>query len=210
MYFYQVDSLIIAMVAMGLFLAARQASQFPDRNARLATALEAISWPLAMVISLALGSALEPGIRPDFMAPAFSLVYTALAFDVLRRTGSSPLAKMIGMSISLVIAVSFTLGVAMEPSAISALFSVVAGVSLLLFGAAYSKPFTTIAGLVTLGAGIVFGHDAILQLIVNSSWIDLAIFGAGAIALGSVLDRHGIAIKLRLTHWMEVAGHRSD
>lgn len=204
-YFYQLDSLMIAMVAMGLFLAARQASQFPDRSARLATALEAASWPLAMAVALALSSAFEPGIRPDLMAPVFSLSYAALALDVVRRTGSQRLAKMIGISISLAVAVSFTVGVSLAPSAISALFSVAAGISLLLWGAACRRPLTTIAGLVTLGGGLIFGFDAVLQLIINSSWIDLAIFGAGAIALGSVLDRHGVAIKLRLTHWMEVA-----
>ena len=210
MYFYQVDSLMVAMVALALFLAARAASQFPDRSARLAAALEAVSWPLAMVFSLALGAALEPGIRADLMAPTFSLIYAALALDVVRRTDSRALAKMIGASVSLAVAVSFTFSVALVPSAISALFSVAAGVSLFVWGAAGRKPFTIIAGLVTLGAGVIFGFDAILQLIISSSWIDLAIFGAGAIALGSVLDRHGAAIKLRLTHWMDVAGRKKE
>jgi hypothetical protein len=210
MYFYQVDSLMVAMVAMALFLTARAASQYPDRNAKLATALEAVSWPLAMVFSLALCSALEPGIRADLMAPAFSLIYAVVALDVMRRTHSRTLAKMIATSVSLAVAVSFTFSVALVPSAVSALFSVAAGVSLVLWGTAGRKPFTIIAGLVTLGAGVLFGFDAILQLVISSSWIDLAIFGAGAIALGSVLDRHGAAVKLRLMHWMEVAGRKKQ
>lgn len=209
-YFYQLDSLMIAMVAMGLFLAARQASLFPDRNAKLATALEAVSWPLAMAVALALSSAFEPGIRPDLMAPVFSLSYAGLAIDVVRRTGNRTLANLIGVSISLAVAVSFTFSVAMVPSAASALFSVAAGVALLLWGAAGKKPFTIIAGLVTLGAGFIFGYSAILQLIISSSWIDLAIFGASAIALGSLLDRHGVAVKLRLTHWMDVADKKRE
>jgi hypothetical protein len=64
---------------------------------------------------------------------------------------------------------------------------------------------TIIAGLATLGAGVLFGFDAIVQLIITSSWIDLAIFGATAIALGSIIDRHGVAIKLRITRWYETA-----
>ena len=55
--------------------------------------------------------------------------------------------------------------------------------------------------MITAAAGVLFGLDAIVALVVSSSWIDLALFGASAIALGSILDRHGVAIKLRLTQW---------
>ena len=205
MYFYQVDSLMIAMVAMALFLAARQASQFPDRSERLATALELASWPLALVFSIALTHALEPGIRSDLMAPVFVATFGALGFDVIRRTGNRTLAKAIGVSVSIAAAVSFTISVMLIPTAISALFSVAAGLALIAWGAARSDLVCIIAGPLTLGAGALFGFDAILQLIVSSSWVDLAIFGASAIVLGSVLDRHGVAIKLRLTNWLSNA-----
>ena len=210
MYFYQVDSLMVAMVAMALFLAARQASQFPDRSARLATALEVVSWPLAMVVALALTDAFDPGITSSLKAPLFAATYATLALDVIRRTGSRSLAKALGMSISIAVALSFTFSVALIPTATSALFSVAAGVALLLWGAADRKLVTIIAGLVTLGAGTLFGFDAIVQLIISSSWIDLAIFGASAIALGSILDRHGVAIKLRLTRWLSSANKDRD
>ena len=55
------DSLMIAMVGMVFFLSARQASLFPDRSARLANALQVISWPIAMIVALALTDAFEPG-----------------------------------------------------------------------------------------------------------------------------------------------------
>jgi hypothetical protein len=205
MYFYQVDSLMIAMVGLVLFLAARQASLFPDRSARLAMALELVSWPIAMIVALALTDAFEPGLSSGLKAPIFAATYTALALDVIRRTASKVLAKMIGVSISIAVALSFTLSVALSPSTMTALFSIAAGTTLLLWGAAGKKLMTIIAGLVTLGAGVLFGFEAIVQLIITSSWIDLAIFGATAIALGSIIDRHGVAMKLRLTKWYDSA-----
>jgi hypothetical protein len=205
MYFYQVDSLMIAMVGMVLFLSARQASLFPDRSARLAMVLELVSWPIAMIVAIALTDAFEPGIASALKAPLFATTYALLALDVIRRTGSRALAKMIGISISIAVALSFTFSVAMTPTAMTALFSVAAGTMLLLWGAAARRLMTIIAGLVTLGAGVLFGFDAIVQLIITSSWVDLAIFGASAIALGSIIDRHGVAIKLRITRWYETA-----
>ena len=210
MYFYQVDSLMIAMVSMVLFLAARQASQFPDRSARLAVMLELVSWPLAMIVAVALTDALEPGVAFGLQAPIFAATYAALALDIVRRTGSRVLANAVGMSISIAIVFSFTASVVLAPTATSALFSVAAGTLLLLWGAASRDPLSVIAGVVTLVSGAVFGFDAILQLVVTSSWIDLAIFGAGAITLGSVLDRHGVAIKLRLVRWYDSANRDKE
>ncbi len=203
MYFYQVDSLMIAMVTMALFLAARQASQFPDRSARLAMTLELVSWPLAMVIAIALTDAFELAIAPGLLAPLFAVTYAAFAMDLIRRTDSRTFAKAIGISISLAVALSFTMGVALIPSALSALLSISAGTLLLVWGAGGRQLGTIIAGLITLGAGALFGFNDLVQLIITSSWIDLALFGAGAIVLGSILDRHGVAIKLRVTRWYD-------
>ncbi|MBT8100673.1 MAG: hypothetical protein KJO82_13030 [Gammaproteobacteria bacterium] len=207
MYFYQVDSLMIAMVGLVLFLAARQVSQFPDRSARLATALELVSWPLAMTIAFALTDAFEANLANGLEAALFAGIYAGLALDIIRRTDSRELARAIGVSISIATAISFTFSVALNPSAMSALFSLGAGLLLLLWGAAGKRLVTIIAGLITAGAGAIFGFDQIVHLIVSSSWVDLAIFGASAIVLGSVLDRHGVAIKLRLTNWYLSAGN---
>ncbi len=205
MYFYQVDSLMIAMVAMALYLAGRQASQFPDRSARLATALEFVSWPLALVIAITLTDAFEPVIAPGLLAPLFAVTFAALAMDLIKRTDSRILAKAIGVSISIAVALSFTMSVALLPGALSVLLSLTAGTLLLVWGAGGKQLSTIIAGLITLGASGLFGFDALVQLVITSSWIDLALFGAGAITLGSVLDRHGVAIKLHLARWYDNA-----
>ena len=210
MYFYQIDSLMVAMVSLALFLSARQVSLFPDRSARLAVFLEMLSVPFAMVAALSLTDAFAPGLANGLDVTLFAVVYTALALDVLRRTSSRHLRKVIGVSISLSVAVSFTLSVANDPTALAALLSLTAGVMLVLWGAAGRKPVAMFCGLVTSAAGVIFGFDAIVQLVVNSSWIDLALFGASAIALGSVVDRHGVVIKLRLDKWFNAVSDQKE
>ena len=202
MYFYQVDSLMIAMLAIALFLAARQVSLFPGRHERFAIVLETVSWPLALTAGIALTDAISPIMMAELGPPVFAATYTALSADIIRRTSSQVLARLIGVSISLAVVVSFTFTVAFNPSAASALFSVLAGALLLMWGIADRAPVPMVAGVFTAGMGVMFGFDALLRLVVTSSWIDLAIFGALAIALGSVLDRHGVAIKLRLANWL--------
>ncbi len=210
LYFYQVDSLMVAMVSMAMFLLARQASLFPDRNARMALLLEVLSLPFALSVALSLTDAFHPVVANALQAPLFAGIYTLLALDVLRRTESRKLGKLMGITISLFIGLSFTFSVASSPSALTALLSLVAGVVLLLAGLSLKNTTASFAGVMTLIAGALFGFADIVQFVMTSSWIELAIFGASAIALGSVLDRHGVAIKLQLARWSNAIGEHKD
>jgi hypothetical protein len=210
LYFYQVDSLMVAMVSMAMFLLARQASLFPDRNARMALLLEVLSLPFALSVALSLTDAFHLGVASALQAPLFAGIYTLLALDVLRRTESRKLGTLIGVTISLFVGLSFTFSVASSPSALTALLSLVAGVVLLLAGLSLKNTTASFAGVMTLIAGALFGFADIVQFVMTSSWIELAIFGASAIALGSVLDRHGVAIKLHLVRWFNAISEQKD
>ena len=208
LYFYQVDSLMIAMLSMTFFLAARQASLFPDRHARMALLLEVISLPLALSVAMSLTDTLSPITAAALQAPLVAGLYSILALDILRRTDSKKLTGLIGVSISLFVALSFSFSVAASPSVATAFLSLIAGAMLLLWGLALKRPITSASGLVTLAAGVLFGFTEIVQFIMTSGWIELAIFGASTIALGSVLDRHGVAIKLHVVKWFNAIGEQ--
>ena len=208
MYFYQVDALLVAMVSMAFYLAARQASIFPGRSERVALMLEAISVPIALSVAVSLTNAFSPMLSAAMEAPFFAAVYTAMAFDLLRRTESRKLAKLIGVTVSAFVALSFIFSVAISPSAGTAILALVAGGLLMLAGIALRNIVALSAGILTMVAGVSFGLDEIVHLIVTSGWIELAIFGATAIALASVLERHGVAIKLRLVKWFEGFGEQ--
>jgi hypothetical protein len=208
MYFYQVDALMMAMVSLALFLSARQVSLFPGRSAGLAVLLEVLALPLAILTALAFTDAFAPA--NGLAAPMFALIYALMSLDVLRRTGSELLRKVIAVSISLIITLSFTLSVASMPSGLTALLSLAAGAVLLIWGVSGRKPVAVIGGIITAISGAYFGFEAIVLLVMSSSWIDLAVFGASAIALGSLVDRHGVAIKLRLQKWFSSVGAQKD
>lgn len=201
MYFYQVDSLMLAMLSLAAFLGARQASTFPERSSRVALGLELLSLPIALAFALTVTDALSPLLAWAMTAPVFAVAYTGLALDLLRRTESRNLSKWIGASISLFVSLSFVLGVSAEPGALTAFLCLIAGGLMFLAGAALRNRMASVAGALTMIAAVMIGFDAMKALVLSSDWIDLAIFGACAIALGSVLDRHGVAIKLRLANW---------
>lgn len=201
MYFYEVDSLMIAMVGTVLFLVTRQSSRLAGRGARLAIVLELLSLPIALIVAVALGDAFSVGTDTGWSASVFSLTYSLFALDIVRRTRSSVLRTVTTSTVGAFVAGSLSLAVVVDPTAASALGALAGGLMLLLWGAAQKRPALVIAGVLALAAGGFFGLDALLGLILTSSWIELALFGASAIILGSVLDRHGAAMKMRLTRW---------
>lgn len=202
MYFYHVDSLMVAMLSLAAFLAARQASTLPGRSARVGLGLEVLSMPLALSFAIAMTDALYHAIAPTLLAPVFAVAYTALALDLIRRTESRYFAKAMGVSISFFVMMAFSLSVFGNPSALEAFLCLIAGLILFVSGVSLRKSFTSIAGLITATAGVLFGFDAMVAVVMSSGWVELALFGACAITAGSVLDRHGVAMKLRLTNWL--------
>lgn len=203
MFFYKVDSLMIGMVAMSLFLVARQVSLFPDRSPRIAAMLETLSVPIAVVASLAFANALQPIVTSALVGPTFATLFTLLSMDVLRRTDSSVLGRIITLTVSVSVAIGFCFALLGYPSALTAILCVIAGAILLLMGASISSNVATIFGVLTVVAGVLFGFDEMWQLARNSNWIELAVFGAFTIVLGSVIERHGVVIKLRLVKWFD-------
>ncbi len=206
MYFYRVDALLVAMVSLALYLAARQASLFPGRSDRVALMLELVSVPIALSVAISLSDAFSPMLTAALEAPFFAAIYTALAFDLLRRTESDKLARLIGVSVSVFVATSFIFSAAFSPSAGTAILALAAGGLLVLAGVAQRSVIAISAGVLTMVAAVSFGLDDIVRLIKASGWIELAIFGAVAITLASVLERHGVAIKVRVEKWLSGIG----
>ena len=195
MYFYDVDSLMVAMLSAAMFLALRQASTFPNRHKVLASLLDVASLPAAVVTAIALAASFDY-LDLELLSPLTGLVYAGMAGDVLRRTTSRIVSGFAAFTASFAVATGFTMAVAFEPSVWMALATLGAGVMLGLAGSWLSSRSAMAAGVLTMLAAATFGFDAFVELVTASNWVVLAIVGATAIALGSLLERHGVAIKM--------------
>ncbi len=198
MYFYELDSLLIGMLASAVFLVFRQLSLFPDRSPRFAVLLDLLSLPVALLAASALTDAFTQSVSWEFQAPTFAVAFATMALDIARRTDSRVLAKTAGVAVSVLTSASFIFSVIISGSALGALLCLVAGLIMVLVGYALKDRLALIAGGLTVFTGAAFGFDDVVELILQSGWIELSVFGAVLIALGSVLDRHGASLKLRL------------
>ena len=204
MYFYDVSSLLLAMLAAAVFIALRQASLFPERSKLVGGLLDAISLPVAATGAISLAAA-TAGFMPDeFLGPLGALVYAAFAVDVMRRTSSGIVSGFASITTSLAVMFAFAFSVmAFAESALAALLTVTAGTGLLLAGLWFKERSAAIAGILTIAIGVWYGFAPVLEMFLTSSWISLAVFGASAIALGSLVERHGAAVRLRVVRWTQ-------
>lgn len=210
MYFYTIDSLLVAMLMLVVFFVMRQLSLVPDRDRRVAAALDVGSIVTAFAASLATASALAGVLADPWLAPAFSVVFALLSMDVAHRASSTGIAGVARGLASVMLALCFVFNVAGYPGPLTAVACVLLGVALAAAGHGMKNGLALLLGYVTAIAGAVFGVAEFADLIRRAGWVELALFGAGTIAVGSVLDRHGAAIRLRLSHWFTQLRQTAD
>ncbi len=202
MYFYSVDSLMIAMLGTAAFVALRQAALYPDRSPLVANSLDILSLPVALITAGALIDS-TTGIGIALAAPATALLFSIMAGDVLRRSASQVVSRTAAGSINLALATGFMASVAIDASVITAIASALIGLAMVLCGRWFTHRPSIFAGSATLIAAAIFGFEPFVMLVVEANWMSLAAIGASAIALGSLIERHGVTAKLKLVDWSE-------
>lgn len=201
MYFYEIESLTVAMLSATVYFALRQVSLFPDRHPTVASLIDVISLPVAFVTALALGVASLGTLDFALAAPLTGITFGAFGIDVMRRTPGEILRGLTSVLVSTAVALGFIVSVMAEPSALTAIFAAAAGALLLLSGTWLSNKSAVFAGVVTLAAATWFGFGAVVDLVRTANWIALAATGASIIGLGSLLERHGVAMRIALVRW---------
>ena len=202
LYFYEADSLLIGMLMTAIYVTLRQISLLSMRREYVPHLLELVSLPVAFIAATSFAVVVEGFLRYEYMAPTFAIVFAAFALDIVRRSTSSSVSAVAGACASIATCLSLVFNVTVFTNPTTAFMCLIGGCVMLLVGRGSADRLATLAGCVTIAAGVVFGLGEMVSMILRSSWVDLAVFGASAIVLGSVLERHGASIQLRLSKWL--------
>ncbi len=208
LYFYDVDSLMVAMVSMTAFIALRQLGGMREYGSRLTLFLESLSLPIAALSAVAIADTMGPLLGKSLAAPFFSVIFTAFAVDLILRTANDRFRSLVIGLTSVIAMLCFSMAVAMHSDPIATLAGIVAGALMLLAGVVLNRRDVSFCALATVVLSVTFGISELWEMVLHSSWIDLAVFGTCAIVLGSVLDRYGLVIRMRTVNWFEAIGER--
>ena len=146
-------------------------------------------------------STVAPALHTAVLAPLAGIAFAVFCADIALRTSGRLLKQLAAVLMSLAVSTGFILGVSLEPSAGSALAALLAGVALVLAGRWFAHTGSVVFGGLTLLCAMSVGYRPLIDLAQNANWIAMALVGAAAIGLGSLIERHGVALRLNIERW---------
>ena len=193
--FHSLGAIVPLIIAVSLLLAARQCSSSLPAKSALRSLLESISiLPIigvAASVSSLIGSELHASLSTG--AFVFSIVAGALLFELSLRTSS---AKHIYGSIAAVlITVLACANLLFSLDVPSSIYCFLSGAGLVAFAVFSERRYVLVFGVISALASMAFGLTSIIDDFAFYNWFSLAGLGVLAIVFGSLIEKHGSAIK---------------
>lgn len=194
--FHSLGAIVPLIIAVSLLLAARQCSNSLAAKSALRSLLESISiLPIigvAASVSSLVGSELHASLSTG--AFVFSIVAGALFFELSLRAS---IAKHVyGSLAAVLITVLACANLLFSLDVTSSIYCFLSGAGLVGFAVFSERRYVLAFGSITVLASMAFGVISIIDGFAFHNWFSLAGLGVLAIVFGSLIEKHGGAIKV--------------
>jgi hypothetical protein len=196
LWLYQADDLFYTIISLTAFMTLRHCSLQLELNSRFRRLMELVSIPLAFLVA-APASELIDGVVPFTCAlPVFALIFSAHMIDIAKR--SHYYKNGVIIIASMVTSLSFLTHLAINESLFNGIICALIGLGMMGMGSISKQRVISVFGFITAAVAITYDVFYIYSMVDLFSWTSLAVTGISAIVIGSVIERHGVAIKLRI------------
>lgn len=204
--FYAPGWFAIGVMALGVFLTCRFLDTVISDGHFARLYLNVVAGFAALTAAYASGVfvASTTATVSTLALPAFALVLSTLMFDLSQRCGcwSGALRWVASLSFSL----AMGLNLLVHDSFITGFVAIIAGLMLFVFGFAGKYKAACLAGFVTAIVGLLSQLKALTLWLSFGHWGVLAVAGVAIVLLGSVIERHGVAIATAVSaRWRRMA-----
>ena len=196
LWLYQADDLIYTIIAFTGFMTLRHCSLQLDIESRVRKLMEFISIPTAFFVAVPATELIDKLLPFEFALPVFAIIFSAHMFDMAKRAHNYKHGALI--MAGLIISMSFMLHLAIYESLLNGMICVLAGLTVMAIGYISKSRVITLSGFITTAVAVGYNLFHIYAMIDFLSWTGLAAIGISAIIIGSIIERHGVAIKLRI------------
>lgn len=196
LWLYQADDLIYAIIAFTGFMTLRHCSLQLKLESRARKFMEFISIPTAFLVAAPASQLIDKLLPVNFVLPTFAIVFTAHMIDMAKRTQNFKHAALI--MTGLVTSLSFMLHLAIYETLFNGMMCALTGLAVMTMGYISKSRVITLFGFITTAVAVSYDLFHIYEMIDFLSWTGLAAIGTAAIIIGSIIERHGVEIKLRI------------
>ncbi|MBL4783523.1 MAG: hypothetical protein JKX92_14905 [Porticoccaceae bacterium] len=195
---YQVNEVLYTVLGLIVFMILRTLCQGLRSDSSMRRTLDLASLPVAVVVAIPAASLLDNLLVINITLPAFALIANALFFELAGRTAVAADRISILCAASLLLSVSFLANLLFQYGPLAGILSCLAGLAVIIMGYWIAQRSIVLLGAMTSLLGFLSAIYALLGNIDLLSWSSLAVLGSLAIVIGSIVERHGVAIQLRI------------
>jgi FtsH-binding integral membrane protein len=158
--------------------------------------MELLSIPAAFMLAVCVSQLIDDLVSFTLLLPAFAMVFSLIMLDLGKRTLGYK--KHILVYASLVTSLCFIFQLSIYGGLINGIACALIGLTMLTLGYVYKVKTVLMTGAITAVVAVIYDVVELYATIDLFNWTSLAIIGVTAIIIGSVIDRHGVVIKLRV------------
>lgn len=196
LWLYQADDLIYTIIAFTGFMALRHCSLQLELESRVRKLMEFISIPTTFMVAAPASQLIDKLLPFNCVLPVFSIVFTAHMIDMTKRSQTFRHATLI--MAGLVTSLSFMFHLAIYDILFNGVVCALIGLAIIAMGCISKSRVITALGFITTAVAVSYDLLHVYEMIDFLSWTGLAAIGTSAIIIGSIIERHGVAIKLRI------------
>ncbi len=202
LWLYPLDELLSLILSGTAYVALRFAIVQMDETVMIRRIMNGLSVAVAFTVALSCASIAADLLPDELVVMAFTVPLGALMLDVASRSNTPQ--NMIQFAI-IMLTIVHLIALRIEPSLLAGCVAMVAGTGIILLANYYGIGCGLYLGSATAVTGVAVQLIYFLDTIDFSNWITLSITGAGIIVSASLVERHGVYLRLKLNQFRHQA-----
>lgn len=198
---YTADAFLLTAMSIAVFLILRQAALELNTHSKFRRFSEQLAILPALTTGLGLAAVVDQALTGGdaYALAVFAWVAAAMIFEIgLRAVGDGAGYRRMA---AIVMTAGLMANLLLYQGIASAILCLLTGMGVLVCGYLMEQRLVFSMGLVMSIAGLGFQLQYAITAFDLGSWGSLAALGVVAILTGSVIERHGAQLKLRLSQW---------
>lgn len=199
---YSGDAFVFTAMSAIVVLMLRHFTMLMPRQTNMRGYLEKFSILPALTTAYGVAMCIDsfaPVIADGFLVPIFALISAGLVFEIGSRAANG------GAAYRRIAAVFVAVGLLgqlwLDGNVATAAVCLAAGLGLVIYGYSIEQRIVFASGVLLLATGLIYQIQFAITTFSLGSWGSLALLGVLAIVAGSVLERHGSLLKLKVATW---------
>ena len=195
---YSSDFHFTMALVIATYILLRQWSHYCSGTSFWTNTLHVVTALSATWLSVMLGTVMTNYVFLPGASLVFILVLGGLLLDLSRMVASGSIRWLMHAGWALLCVFALLISYLFWDGTVSFVFSLLVSSILIGSGFAFRSKLVAFLGVIGIGGNLLLQASQITGVLLGSNWMTVAIIGGAVIVCGSLIERHGVVIKLKM------------